>query len=184
MSDVKEMAFVAALYSVVLPGGERLKMADLKALAADLGLSEIQTVGATGNLLFKSRVHHPGEVETSLETGFGKRFGKTIPIIVRPAKAFRLLTAANPFSANHDPKLVAVRLMREGYGQGFVEDIRRYIDDEDVRVSDGDLWIAFQGDPGKSRLLSAFSTKKFATPGTFRTLGMVTRINAALDGMA
>lgn len=178
------MAFVAALYSVVLPAGARLRMADLKDMAADLGLSGIQTVGSTGNLLFRSRVHHPGELEASLEAGFGKRFGKTIPIIVRPAKAFRRLPAANPFSADHDPRLVAVRLMREGYRQDFVEGIRRYIDDEDVVVADGDLWIAFKRDPGTSRLLSAFSTKAFATPGTFRTLGMVTRINAALDGMA
>lgn len=181
---MRHATYVAALYSVVLPGGERLKMADLKALATALGLREPRTVGSSGNLLFQSRVASPAVLERLLEEGFGERFGKAMPIIVRPARAFSVLAAGSPFAETHDPRLISVRLMREGYPPGVVEDLQRYVDDEQIAVCGGDLWIAFQRDPGKSRLMSAFSTRKFATPGTFRTFAMIARINSALDDVA
>lgn len=46
--------YVALLYSVVLPLGRRLAMAELRAMAQGLGLHDPRTIGATGNLTFDS----------------------------------------------------------------------------------------------------------------------------------
>ena len=47
-------AYVALLHSIVLAGGRRVVMADLKAMAEALGYRAPRTLVATGNLLFKS----------------------------------------------------------------------------------------------------------------------------------
>jgi uncharacterized protein (DUF1697 family) len=67
--------WVALLYSVVLPGG-RLAMADLRDLAAGLGLGAPRTLLATGNLLFEADAADAAELEARLEPAFAARFGK------------------------------------------------------------------------------------------------------------
>jgi uncharacterized protein (DUF1697 family) len=175
-------AFVALLYSIVLPGSARLKMAALRDVAARAGFSDARTVGASGNLLFeaKGRRSIPA-VETALEAGFVAAFGKPVPIIVRPAAALRVMPARNPFGSAHHPRQVAVRVMRTPYPPAFLDDLAPYVEDEDVALCDGDLWIGFRRRPSETRLLSAFSTRRFAAvPGTFRALSMIERIGKAL----
>ncbi|MBW8882385.1 MAG: DUF1697 domain-containing protein [Asticcacaulis sp.] len=87
-------AYVALLYSVVLPNG-RLVMADLKDMAAGLGLENPRTLVATGNLVFETSGAAVAELETRLESAFEKRFGKHIDFIVRTADDWRKTVAAN-----------------------------------------------------------------------------------------
>jgi len=173
------MTWVALLYSIVLPGG-RLKMADLKALAEVLGYDEVRTVASSGNLVFETGERKAAEVEAELEAAFAQRFDKAVPVIVRDAGAFKTLVRANPFPDVKDAKQISVRLMRAPYPDNLPDDLRPYMADERVALVNGDLFIHFPGQPSKTRLLSAFGTKRFATPGTFRTLAMLRKIAAAL----
>ena len=91
--------YVALLYSVVLPLGRRLAMAELRAMAQGLGLHDPRTIGATGNLTFDSDKASISELEENLEAAFNVRFGKHVAIIVRNADAWRRLLRANPFRA-------------------------------------------------------------------------------------
>jgi uncharacterized protein (DUF1697 family) len=172
--------FVALLYSIVLPGNARLKMADLRDVAGAAGLGEARTVGASGNLIFAARAgRSPAALENALEARFAAAFGKAVPIIVRRAEDFAALPARNPFGAAHHPQRISVRVMREGYAPGVIEALRPYVGDEDVAIVAGDLWIGFRGPPAQSRLLAAVATRKLAAPGTFRTLAAISRIAAA-----
>jgi uncharacterized protein (DUF1697 family) len=175
-------AFVALLYSIVLPGNARLRMAALREVAAGAGFADARTVGASGNLLFAAKGRRSvAAIETALEAGFVAAFGKKVPIIVRPADAIRAMPARNPFGSAHHPQRVAVRVMRTPYPASMLDDLAPYIEDEDVALVDGDLWIGFRRRPSETRLLSAFSTRRFAgVPGTFRALSMIERIGKAL----
>jgi uncharacterized protein (DUF1697 family) len=173
------MTWVALLYSIVLPGG-RLKMADLKALAEALGHDQVRTVASSGNLIFATGERSAAEVEADLEAAFAKRFGKAVPVILRDARAFKTLAGANPFPDVEDIKQISVRVMRAPYPGSLLDDLRPYMADERVALVDGDLFIHFPGPPGGTRLLAAFGTKRFATPGTFRTLAMLRKIAATL----
>jgi uncharacterized protein (DUF1697 family) len=175
-------AFVALLYSIVLPGNARLKMAALRDVVARAGFADARTVGASGNLLFEAKGRRTvAAIETALEAGFVATFGKKVPIIVRPAAALRAMPAQNPFGSAHHPQRVSVRVMRTPYPAAFLDELAPYVDDEDVALVDGDLWIGFRRQPSQTRLLSAFSTHRFASvPGTFRALSMIERIGKAL----
>jgi uncharacterized protein (DUF1697 family) len=175
--------FVALLYSIGLPGGARLKkMADLRRLAEDAGFSLPRTVGATGNLIFAAgRNRAPGALAALLEARFAAAFGRHVPIVVRAAAAFRALPARNPFGSAVAPSRIFVRVMRSPYPSAVLAEFDRYCDGESIALVDGDLWIAFDGPPERSRLLSAISRPKFvAHPGTFRALSSLSRIASAL----
>ncbi|WP_443749914.1 DUF1697 domain-containing protein [Asticcacaulis solisilvae] len=174
------MTWVALLYSIVLPAGARLKMADLKALAESLGYRNVRTVASSGNLIFDTDARDAAAIEADLESAFAKRFGKAVPVILRDAKTFRERAHANPFPDVDDPRQVSVRVMRKPYPASVSDDLKPYVDDERVALVDGDLFIHFPGQPSRTRLLAAFGTKRFASPGTFRTLAMLRKIAAAL----
>ena len=170
------MTWIALLYSIVLPEGARLRMADLRALADALGYRDARTVASSGNLVFDADGRDAAALEAELEAAFEKRFGKAVPIIVRDAARLRNLAAANPFPDVGDPKTISVRVMRAPCPTSLPDDLKPYIRDERVALVDGDLFIHFPGRPGETRLLSAFGTRRFAAPGTFRTLAMLRKI--------
>ncbi|MDN3276523.1 DUF1697 domain-containing protein [Frankia sp. RB7] len=174
--------YVALLYSVVLPLGRRLAMAELRAMAQGLGLHDPQTIGATGNLTFESDEASASELEKNLEAAFNARFGKPVAIIVRNADSWRRLLRANPFraEATADPERVAVRVMRSPIPKGGENALTRYISDERIAVAGGDLWIHFNGDPARSRLLSALGAGRLEGVGTLRNTNTLRRIGEAV----
>ena len=77
--------YVALLHSIVLGPGRRVVMADLKAMAAEVGFRDPRTWVATGNLVFDGEDAPLATVESRLETAFHARFGKHVDIVVRSA---------------------------------------------------------------------------------------------------
>ena len=106
--------WVALLYSIILGGGRRVVMADLRDLAASLGYARPRTLVASGNLIFEADAADARAIEARLEPGFAAAFGKPVPIIVRDAADWPRLMRGNPFAeaAARDPARVAVRIMR------------------------------------------------------------------------
>ena len=149
--------WVALLYSVVLGPGRRVEMAPLRAMAEDLGLGEVRTLVATGNLVFTGAGPAP-DLERRLEAAFAARFGKGVGIFVRGGPAWRRLVAGNPFLAAADaaPASVHVRVMRAPIAPEAVarlEAVRAGA--ERLAVVDGDLWLHLPGGFGTSRLATA-----------------------------
>lgn len=170
--------YVALLYSIVLPGG-RLKMADLVALAVELGFAAPTTLLSTGNLLFGSRLRSIAGIEGRLETAFAERFGKHVDLIVRDAGHWRRTVAGNPFP-DVPAERVGVRLQRDRLGDAAEAALAGALSAGDrIRIVDGDLWMAFAGSPAESRLLGALTPRRLGI-GTSRGLGTMLRIDRAL----
>ena len=119
-------------------------MADLRAMAEDLGLTRPRTLVATGNLVFEADRTDARALEARLEPAFAARFGRHIDIIVRDADGWRRLVAGNPFpeAAASRPAQVAVRVMRAPLDAEAVDRLAPYAaDGERVAVVAGDLWL-------------------------------------------
>ncbi len=88
--------YVALLRGVNLVGKSTLKMADLKAIAEELGLDRPRTFIASGNLLFAS-----GEPEEKLRRMLEERLqahmGKDVRVMLRTADEMAAVVRANPF---------------------------------------------------------------------------------------
>lgn len=175
-------SFVALLYSVVIGGGRRLKMDDLRLMASSLGFKNPSTVAATGNLIFEADDAPAGEIEQALERAFAATFGRHVDIILREASEWPALIDANPFpdEAMADPAHVAVRIGREPVADGVVAALGPYLTGkEKVAAMGRDLWMWFPHGIGGSRLASAVTPKR-AGIGTARNFNTVRRIGEVL----
>jgi len=171
--------YVALLHSIVLAPGKRLVMADLKAMAGELGFREPRTLVATGNMIFEAEEAPLAEIEERLEAAFRARFGKHVDIVLRRADAFLRLAAGNPFPEGNAPD-VGIRVMRQPLGADVLAKLERLATPE-IRLAlvDGDLWIDFSGKPSETRLLSHLTTKKLGI-GTLRNANAINGLAAML----
>ena len=164
--------YVALLYSIVLGPGRRVVMSDLREMAEDLGFTNVKTLVATGNLIFEAGEQPIAAIETQLEAGFAKTFGKRVDIIARDAATWTKLVAGSPF-ADGEGSEVAVRVMRKPLDPSVIEILeKRRSDPERLAVVDGDLWIDFGGKASETRLLSSLTTKRLGV-GTLRNWNTV-----------
>lgn len=172
--------YVALLHSIVLGPGRRLVMADLKAMAAELGFGDPRTWVATGNLIFEAEDAPLAAIESQLEAGFRARFGKHVDIILRKAEAWKRLAARNPFPNGKGPD-IGIRVMRRPLGPAELSMLRGIAAPGiALALSDGDLWIDFGGKPSETKLLSHLTTKKLGI-GTLRNANTVNALAAMLD---
>lgn len=172
--------YVALLHSIVLGPGRRLVMADLKAMAAELGFSDPRTWVATGNLIVEGEDAPIAEIESRLEAGFRARFGKPVDIILRTAPGWRRLASRNPFAEGNGAD-IGIRVMRNPLGPDVLPRLQA-IAEPGMRLAlvDGDLWIDFAGKPSEARLLSHLTTRKLGI-GTLRNANTVKALAAMLD---
>jgi uncharacterized protein (DUF1697 family) len=98
--------WVALLRAVNVSGTGKLPMETLRSMAEELGLAEVRTYIASGNLLFRS-----GEPEAALRERLEQRLahyaGKPVPVFLRTAAEMARVCAGNPFpDANGSRHLV------------------------------------------------------------------------------
>jgi uncharacterized protein (DUF1697 family) len=178
------VSYVALLHSIVLGAGKRVVMADLKAMARDIGLEAPRTLVATGNLVFEAGRARLPALETRLETAFAARFGRPVDIILRRAADWRRLAAGNPFpaEADADAQRLIVRVSRQPVDPAVVASLDRYLTSgERIIAIDGDLWIHFTGSPGESKLVGALTPKRLGGAGTLRNWNTVAGLVRMLD---
>ena len=166
--------YVALLYSIILGQGRRVVMVDLKAMAEDLGLKNVRTLVATGNLVFETSATAIADLEQRLEAAFGRH----VEIIVRGAEEWLTLAAGNPFLGEsiEAGDQVAVRVMRQPAPMDVVAALQAYAaEDEKVLSVGGDIWVAFSRERPSSRLLAATNHKRLGI-GTSRNWNTVRKL--------
>jgi uncharacterized protein (DUF1697 family) len=91
------MTHVFLFRAVNVGGTAKLPMAELRALAAELGATGVQTYIASGNLIAMPP-GDPAVFAQQLEAAVESRFGFRREVIVRDAEALRAARDAHPFS--------------------------------------------------------------------------------------
>ena len=98
-------SYVALLRAVNVGGTGKLPMAELRALASGLGLTNVRTFIASGNLLFDSPLSESA-LKAMLEARLADYAGKSLPVYVRSAAEMAAVHAANPFPDAHGSRLM------------------------------------------------------------------------------
>ena len=88
--------YVALLRGVNLLGRSTVRMAELKAIAEELGLQKARTFIASGNLLFTSD-EHEGSLTDKLQEAMKRHFGRELRVFLRTAEEMKAIARANPF---------------------------------------------------------------------------------------
>jgi uncharacterized protein (DUF1697 family) len=143
-------SYVALLRGVNLLGVSTMKMADLKAVADELGLASARTYIASGNLLFTSNKAEQ-QVKLLLEQRLTQHMGRAVIAIVRSADEMEAVARANPFPEAPGNRVQAF-FMNEPPPGNLLQTVRN-CDDERIALGEREVFVAYgEKGIGKSRL--------------------------------
>ncbi|WP_374437722.1 DUF1697 domain-containing protein [Inhella sp.] len=161
---------IALLRAVNVGGTGKLPMAELKAMAAELGFANPRTYIASGNLLFESALPLD-EAGARLEARLAAYAGKPVGVLMRSPAELRELLARNPF-----PQAEGNRLLITFLPAPLAEPlVVKQAQDEAWRLLGRELWVHYPSGIGSSKLRIPA-----AEAGTARNLNTV----QALLGLA
>jgi uncharacterized protein (DUF1697 family) len=88
--------YIALLRGINVGGKTQIKMADLKTSVEELGLENVSTYIASGNVLFESRARDAAKLEESIERAIEQRFRLPVKVVVLDRAAFTRIVKAIP----------------------------------------------------------------------------------------
>lgn len=163
-------SYVALLRGVNLLGASTLKMGDLKAIAAELGLGSPRTLIASGNLLFNSAVSEE-DLRRKLEQRLQDHMGREVRVILRTAEEMEEVVRANPFTDLAGNRVQAF-FMNGPPPPDLFGTVRNQAEDERIALGPREIFVAYgERGIGKSRLRIPA-----AEAGTARNMNTVAKL--------
>jgi uncharacterized protein (DUF1697 family) len=169
---------VALLRGINVGGHNKIPMAGLRDLCAELGWQDVQTYIQSGNLVFTAAPGPPA-LETDLEEAILDRFGLEITVIVRAASAWAAYMDANPFPAatEREPNFVHMLLSKAPAAPDAAERLQeRATTGERVALAGKALWIHYPNGAGRSKLSPALLERLAGSPVTGRNWNTALKI--------
>ena len=91
------MARYVAFLRAVNVGGRIVKMDELRGLFAEVGLSEVETFIASGNVIFSTTAKATAALEQKIETHLKKALGYDVPTLIRTTAEVAIAAARTPY---------------------------------------------------------------------------------------
>jgi uncharacterized protein (DUF1697 family) len=171
-----------ALLRAVNVGGVKVAMSDLKALCEGLGFTEVSTLLNSGNVIFTSS-KSSAALETLLEKEMTKRFARGTDFLVRNAKEWAALIAANPFPemAKRDPGHLVAMPLKDAPGKAAMAKLDAAIKGRETAKAVGKtLYLTYPDGIGVSKLTIGVIEKALGTRGTARNWNTVLKVGERL----
>ena len=159
---------VALLRAVNVAGHGPILMADLRAIAEKLGLKNVSTILASGNLVFDGNVTEAA-LEAKLHTD----------VVLRTATELNAIVDANPFpdEAKNDPGRLVVLFLKSAADAAALQ--KAIKGRETARGKGKDLYVYYPDGQGRSKLTNALIEKTLATRATARNWNTVLKLRDA-----
>lgn len=101
--------YIAFLRAVNVGGTGKLPMAELRAMCESIGLTDVRTYIASGNVVFQSRLSETS-VKAKLERCLEDYAGKPVGVLVRTGAELAAVLEGNPFKTAAPNRTVAIFL--------------------------------------------------------------------------
>lgn len=175
------MPCYVALFGSINVGGNRLTMADLRAAFEAEGFTNVETVVASGNVLFDHEARPDRGLEEKLSHMMRQRFAMKNVVLVRSRDALAATIAENPF-ADNGPEDGGEKFVHTLFLEGPVDPagFARLMADhrgaERIAAGTSALHIDYCAGVSESRLVGAFIERRLGLKGTARNLRSMKRI--------
>ena len=176
---------IALLRGVNVGGRKAVAMADLRALAAGLGMTEPRTLLQSGNLVFGADGRAGAALETLLETELQASLGLESSVMVRTAAEWSAAIAANPFAAEavSDPGHLLIMALKAPPAPGALTALRAAIKGpERVELDGRHAWLVYPDGIGRSPLTNAVIERCLGMRGTARNWNTALKLRALAAG--
>ena len=179
------MAAHIALLRAVNVGGRPALSADLRALFAELGFGEVQTLLQSGNVVFDAGKAADAALEKRLEAAFETQFGFAADFLVRSAAEWRDIVAANPFpeKARSDPSHLVLFALSKAPEADRAEALQAdWPGPEQVKVIGREAYIVYPEGIGRSKLINGLIEKRLGVRCTGRNWNTALKLAAMTEG--
>jgi uncharacterized protein (DUF1697 family) len=173
-------SYIALLRAVNVGGRNPVAMADLRDLAARVGLDDPRTLLQSGNLVFRS-ARAAAALERMLESEASARLGLDTDFMVRSAADWQAVIDRNPFprEAKDDPGHLLVMAFKRAPKSGDVKALQAAITGREVVRAEGPhAYLVYPDGVGRSRLTTAVIERTLGTRGTGRNWNTVLKLAA------
>ena len=169
------MTEYVALLRAVNVGGRQIKMADLKAIGEELGLDQVRTYIASGNLLFVSGKSEKA-LAAALSEAITKHLGKTVEVLVRTAAEMAAVVKDSPFAVEPGNRVAAIFL--EDPPTEHAIESARHVADERLALGRREIYVHYPNGMGRSKLQIPA-----AKGGTARNMNTVAKLAELAKGL-
>lgn len=169
---------VALLRAINLGPVNRISMKDLTAMFAKAGCGDVSTYIVSGNVIFTATPALADGLPALISAQIEKRFGYSVPVILRTAGELAKVIANNPFlKAGASENEMHVSFLADAPEPGRFQDFdpARYAPDEFI-VKGREIYLRLPNGVGRSKLTSQYFNSKRAVVGTLRNWRTVNKL--------
>ena len=171
-----------ALFGSINVGGNRLLMADLRAAFEAEGFFRVETVVASGNVLFDHDDRPDAGLEEKLTLMMRDRFAMKSAALVRSRGALAAAIAGNPFAGDGEEKFVHTLFVDgEVDPADYARMAAEYRGPERIALGDRAIHIDYAGGVGESKLTNTWIERRLGLKGTARNIRSMKRILDKMD---
>ena len=167
-------AYAALLRGINVGGNNKIGMAELKVVFAELGFSDVATYIQSGNVVFRGSRADAAAIELRIEEAFGLR----VSVVLRTGAELAAVARGNPFlTTESNPKLLHVVFLDGKPAAGAVKQI-------DPERSPGDrfslkgreLYLDYPNGSGRTKLTLDYLERRLGVKGTARNWNTVLKL--------
>jgi uncharacterized protein (DUF1697 family) len=173
MGTTQYVAFLRAINV----GGRVVKMTALKAIFQQLGLSDVSTFIASGNVMFSSP-RTASALATEIESGLQRGLGYPVATMLRTTKEVRAVAEYEAFPAPAAASLFVGFMRAQAAAGGASKTLALQTATDALHIHGREIyWLARKGF-AESTITAAAMEKALQTPVTFRNINTVRRLAA------
>jgi len=164
--------FVAFLRAVNVGGTGKLPMSVLKELCENIGLTDVKTYIASGNVVFTSSISK-GATKKSLEAALHDYAGKEVPIMLRTPAELKKVIENNPFP-DKKPNHTVVLFLDKAPPKDTLDQVKGQVDEEIV-LGSKEIYVHYGSGMGSSKL--KYPAEKSGTARNINTINKMIELS-------
>ena len=166
----------AALLRAINVGGHTVKMDELRRLFEAVPLRRVESVIASGNILFDTTATDIGRLETRIESALEKALGYEVGTYVRTGAELAAAGALQPFALGANDKVHVVFVREPLSPASRTQVLALGTDYDDFHVEGREIYWRTRGNSSDSKIKPAAFARAVGMPGTARNVTTVRKL--------
>ena len=176
------MARYVALLRAINVGGHTVKMDRLRALFEEIGFRNVETLIASGNVLFDSTARTSAPIEKKIEQHLFKALGYDVATFVRTPAELAAVVAAKPFvgrTLHSESNALYVGFLKSApTADAEARLVALGNDVEEFRVHGREYYWSSRRSMGQSTVTGVAIERALKAPSTMRNITTIRRLGA------